>query len=204
MSVCYYGKRLRQRGAGGILKDFIYYRCSGTDGYRFGGERICDNWQIQGNFIESAVWTEVCELLRNPQRLERQRQQKLEAVPTPENPEILTAQLKKLQRGMERLIDSYSEGVIEKEQFASRMSRTKERIAELEARIRTSADGGDAWQEFRLLVDHYRSLPRISAPTLSTQIGADGGRSFVDWSRESKSDGRASQSSSGFPKRPLP
>ena len=111
-----YGKTLRQRGAGGVLKDFIYYRCPGTDGYRFGGERICDNWQIQGKFIESVVWAEVCELLRNPQRLERQRQQKLDAAPTPEDPEILTAQLKKLQRGMERLIDSYSEGVIEKEQ----------------------------------------------------------------------------------------
>ena len=29
----YYGKTTRQRGGGGRLKDFNYYRCSGTDGY---------------------------------------------------------------------------------------------------------------------------------------------------------------------------
>ena len=53
----------------------------------------------------------------------------------PENLEILKAHLGKLQRGVERLIEPYSEGVIEKEQFMSRLSRTKGRIAELEARI---------------------------------------------------------------------
>ncbi len=33
----YYGKTLRQLGAGRQMKDFLYYRCSGSDGYRFGG-----------------------------------------------------------------------------------------------------------------------------------------------------------------------
>src|SRR5258707_3498776 len=32
-----------------------YYRCSGSDGYRFGGERICSNAQIQGELLETAV-----------------------------------------------------------------------------------------------------------------------------------------------------
>lgn len=65
----FYGKTTRQRGAGSRLKDFVYYRCSGTDGYRFGGERICNNPPISGEFIEASVWAEVCGLLKNPQRL---------------------------------------------------------------------------------------------------------------------------------------
>ncbi len=105
----YYGKTTRQRGAGGRLRDFIYYRCSGTDGSRFGGERICDNPQIQGECIEAAVWSEVCRLLKNPQRLEQEHHQR--AGRSPEDAGILKAQLGKLQRGVERLIDSYSEGV---------------------------------------------------------------------------------------------
>jgi site-specific DNA recombinase len=37
----FYGKTTRQRGKGHRMMDFRYYRCSGTDAYRFGGERIC-------------------------------------------------------------------------------------------------------------------------------------------------------------------
>jgi site-specific DNA recombinase len=83
----YYGKTIRQRGRGGLLKDFIYYRCSGTDGYRFGGERICDNPQIQGEFIESAVWKELCNLLKNPERLELEHRQDAPAGGDDEDPE---------------------------------------------------------------------------------------------------------------------
>ena len=70
----YYGKTTHQMGAGHQMKDFRYYRCSGSDGYRFGGERICSNAQIQGEFLESAVWREVSDLLRNPGKLERDYQ----------------------------------------------------------------------------------------------------------------------------------
>jgi site-specific DNA recombinase len=43
----FYGKTTRQRRRGRHMKDFRYYRCSGTDPYRFGGERICTNSQIR-------------------------------------------------------------------------------------------------------------------------------------------------------------
>jgi site-specific DNA recombinase len=149
---------MRQRGAGGLLKDFIYYRCSGTDGYRFGGERICDNPQIKGEFIEAAVWNEVCGLLKNPHRLELDHQQTTPVGRGTEDLEIWKSQLSKLQRGVERLIDSYSEGAIDKDQFMSRLGRTKSRIAELEAKIQANAEGADGGQELRFLVEHYRKL----------------------------------------------
>jgi site-specific DNA recombinase len=48
------------------------------------------------------------------------------------NLEILRSRRAKLQHAVERLIDSFSEGLIEKEQFKSRMDRTKHRIADLD------------------------------------------------------------------------
>src|SRR6266852_5816833 len=68
----FYGKTTHQMGTGHQMKDFRYYRCSGSDGYRFGGERICSNAQIQGQFLESAVWHEVWDLLVHPERLEHE------------------------------------------------------------------------------------------------------------------------------------
>jgi len=169
----FYGKTTRQRGAGGRLRDFTYYRCSGTDGYRFGGERICNNSQIRGEFIEASVWAEVCRLLKSPQRVEQELLQRLAGGRSPEDLKSLKAQLGKLQRGMERLIDSYSEGVIDKEQFMPRLSRTKSRIAELEARIHANAEGADRRQELRLLVNHFQKLSVNLGP------GLDG----ADWNR---------------------
>ena len=153
----YYGRTTRQRGAGG-LKDFIYYRCSGTDGYRFGGERICNNPQIRGEFLEATAWAEVCKLLKNPERLQKKPEQKLEIARNAENLDVLKSDLGKLQRGIERLIDSYSDGAIDKEQFTSRLSRTKGRIADLDAKIRSNTDGFDHGQQLRILVDHFRKL----------------------------------------------
>src|ERR1051326_5819096 len=52
----FYGKTTRQRGSGHRLTDFRYYRCSGTDAYRFGGERICSNTQIRAESLEAEIW----------------------------------------------------------------------------------------------------------------------------------------------------
>jgi site-specific DNA recombinase len=70
----------------------------------------------------------------------------------------LKSQLAKLQRGVERLIDSYSEGAIDKDQFMSRLSRAKGRIAESEARVHANTERADGGQELRFLVEHYRKL----------------------------------------------
>jgi site-specific DNA recombinase len=118
----YYGKTIRQLGAGRQMRDFVYYRCSGSDGYRFGGERICSNSQVQGTFLETTVWREVSSLLMNPERIELEHQESSKAGTLLGNLEILRSQRTKLQHAVERLIDSFTEGLIEKGQF-TRFSR---------------------------------------------------------------------------------
>jgi len=169
----YYGKTTHQRGAGHCLKDFCYYRCSGTDGYRFGGERICSNPQIRGEFLETGVWREVCDLLTNPRKLEQQYQDGSGAATSLQEIENLRVQRRKLQHGLERIIDGFAEGLIDKDQFTSRMTRTKSRIADLEAKI--SADAGDADHQKRLrfLAGRLRELAATVGPALNN----------ADWAR---------------------
>jgi site-specific DNA recombinase len=104
----YYGKTIRQLGAGRQLKDFIYYRCSGSDTYRFGGERICSNSQVQGAFLETTVWHEVSSLLMNPERIELEHQECSPAGTLLDNLDTLKSQRTKLQHAIERLIDSFT------------------------------------------------------------------------------------------------
>jgi len=154
----YYGKTIRQLGAGRQMKDFVYYRCSGSDGYRFGGERICSNSQVQGASLETTVWREVSNLLMNPERIELEYQKHSTVGTLSENLESLRSQRTKLQHAMERLIDSFTEGLIEKDQFTTRMARTKIRIADLDGKLEADAGDVDQREHFRLATTRLREL----------------------------------------------
>ena len=162
----YYGKTTRERGPGHCLKDYRYYRCTGTDGYRFGGERICSNSQIQAEFLEAAVWRAVCDLLKNPEKLEQEFKEGGEAVASLQNAEALKALRLKQQHALERLIDSFTEGLIEKEQFTSRMARTKGRIAEFDAQIKAYSGDINQLEHVRLAADRLRELSATIGPDL--------------------------------------
>jgi FtsZ-binding cell division protein ZapB len=56
------------------------------------------------------VWHEVCELSKNPQRLEREYQHRKTEGASWEDVETLKALRGKLQHALERLIDSFTEG----------------------------------------------------------------------------------------------
>jgi len=169
----YYGKTLRQLGAGCQMRDFVYYRCSGSDGYRFGGERICSNAQVQGNILETTVWSEVSNLLMNPQRVALEHQHRTMNGTLLDNLETLRSQKAKLQHAVERLIDSFAEGLIDKDQFAARMGRTKSRIADLDARIKADSGDVDQREQLRLATKRLRELSATIGPELAT----------ADWQR---------------------
>ncbi|WP_317848746.1 recombinase zinc beta ribbon domain-containing protein [Pseudomonas sp. GL-B-16] len=71
----YYGKKISKTAAKGQRRDSAYYRCSGTDAYSFGGERICDNQQIRTGCLDELVWQQVVELLAHPEQLDQQIQE---------------------------------------------------------------------------------------------------------------------------------
>jgi site-specific DNA recombinase len=152
------------------MRDFLYYRCSGSDGYRFGGERICSNSQVQGAFLETTVWREVSSVLMNPERIELDHGEHSTAGTLLDNIETLKSQRTKLQHAMERLIDSFTEGLIEKDQFTSRMARTKTRITDLDAEIKASAGDVDQLEHLRLATARLRELAAAVGPELA---GAD-------------------------------
>jgi site-specific DNA recombinase len=169
----YYGKTLRQLGAGRQMRDFFYYRCSGSDGYRFGGERICSNAQLQGNILEMTVWSEVSKLLMNPQRVELKPQDRTLNGTLLDNLEALRSQKTKLEHAVERPIDSFAEGLIDKDQFAARMARTRSRIADLDSRIRAYAGDVDQREHLRVAMKRLRKL----AATIGPELGS------ADWQR---------------------
>lgn len=66
----YYGKQVSRSSAKGKTP-YAYYRCVGTDAYRFGGQPVCENHQLRTDMLDEAVWHDVQELLRDPGQMSK-------------------------------------------------------------------------------------------------------------------------------------
>jgi site-specific DNA recombinase len=132
----FYGKPLSPSARKHRPREYAYYRCVGSDGYRFGGQRLCYNKQVRTDRLEQAVWGEVCRLLQEPRRLTEEYQRRLEAVqvsPGEADAALLEKSIAKLRQGIARLIDGYAEGYLDKAEAEPRIRRFKERLQALEA-----------------------------------------------------------------------
>ena len=149
----YYGKAVSNKAAKGKTRDYAYYRCVGTDAYRFGGERVCDNMQVRTDFLDQMVWQEVRAMLEEPQRLEQEYQRRLQA-PNQDNKDLVAVQTQvvKVRKGITRLIDSYTEGFIEKQEFEPRIRRLRQRLRDLETQEQEIADEQARQIELRLVI----------------------------------------------------
>jgi site-specific DNA recombinase len=116
-----------------------YYSCLGTEGYRFGGKAVCRNRMQRVEDLDAAVWTDVCALLKEPDRLrqefERRQQQPAAHEAGAEEDRLRKAQAK-VQQGMSRLLDAYTEGLVDRGEFQPRMERLQERLQRLEGDLR--------------------------------------------------------------------
>ncbi len=132
-----------------------YYRCLGTDAYRFAGERPCHNPPLPMDATEAAIWAEVRALLEDTTRLEREywrRWEDLRAA-TPEAEQGATqAHVSKLRQALARLIDGYADGLIEKGEFEPRVGRLRQRIALLEEQAQQATDEATARADVQLVV----------------------------------------------------
>ncbi len=137
----YYGKKV-SKAAGKGRQHYAYYRCIGTDAYRFGGERVCDNKQVRTERLDELIWQQVIELLSEPGRLKREYERRLDTLEQNEKLNTDTAALEKqkrhLEQGKSRLIDSYAEGIIEKSDFAPKIGQLNTKLQQFESQIEES------------------------------------------------------------------
>ena len=172
----FYGKPISRTAAKGKTRTYAYYRCLGTDAYRFGGERVCTNPQVRTDLLDLTVWREVSGLLAHPERVAEEYQRRLQAPTsgTRQAQATLETQLGKVRQGVARLIDSYAEGLLEKHEFEPRITRLRQRIAALEEQRQQLLDEAAVQTELRLIIGRLEDF--------ATQI--DTGLEEADWLRK--------------------
>jgi site-specific DNA recombinase len=170
----YYGKAISLRSAKGKRRAYAYYRCCGSDAYRFGGERLCANPQVRTDRLDEAVWREVERVLQDPSWIAAEYERRLDQArdPTTVNLAGIEAQIAKLRRGMGRLIDGYAEGLIDKADFEPRVAGLRQRIKSWEEQATTLRDEVAQRAALSLVVGRLQDFVRQVRDRMSA----------VDWS----------------------
>src|SRR5262245_62219974 len=166
----FYGKPLSPSARKGRPRAYAYYRCVGTDAYRFGGHRLCPNTQVRTDRLELAVWQEVCALLAHPERLAQEFTRRLHADGQGQRQErtALERQVGKLRQGLARLIDSYAEGLIEKQEFEPRVTRLRQRMPHVEAQCHQLAEAETLQRALQLIVGRVEEFAAQVQQNLET------------------------------------
>ena len=152
----YCGKPISSGAGKDKKRSYAYYRCTGTDAYRFGGQRLCHNKQVRTDLLEESVWQDVCSLLKDPQRVEQEYKRRLTTRKKGvewNGIEQLRTLIKKVKRGITRLVDAYQDVLIEKSEFEPRMRKAKERLAKLQAEAKTQEKEESRQTELKLVIN---------------------------------------------------
>jgi site-specific DNA recombinase len=156
-----YGKPVSRTSARGKVP-YAYYRCTGSDAYRFGGQRLCWNKQIRTDILDAAVWEDVRRLLTEPERVRAEYQRRLQGPGTDANHELehLNKAIKHIKKLISRLIDAYGDGLLDKSEFEPRVLAARERLAKSEEDRRHRIREVTREAELRLVIGQLEEFAR--------------------------------------------
>jgi len=132
-----------------------YYRCSGSDAYRFGGAPVCKNKSVRMEPLDTAVWEDVVAMLQNPADLRHEFERRMNGEETTDvNIAQVNKQLAATRRSISRLIDAYESGLLDKAEFEPRIRSAKQRVEQLEKEATAASDYAVQQAELRLVLSH--------------------------------------------------
>jgi len=157
------GRRIHGRGK----SKYEYYRCGGP-AHCAGGSgpgnppaaRRCWNKPVRVDRLEEAVWSDVTALLNEPQRIQEEFQRRLqcEQEPQPAQKRAAETRARQVERSIQRLIDGYEEGLLEKTEFAPRVKAAREQLAKLKQEMQTQATLENQKAQMRLVIDNVNDF----------------------------------------------
>jgi DNA invertase Pin-like site-specific DNA recombinase len=125
-------------------KTIYYYRCLGSDDYRFEGGRVCHNRPVRADYLDTVVWEHITGLLADPALIRSEISKRLEAArtshPVTSQRKRLDAALAKTTASITAMIEAFSEQLITIDELRARIPHLRAR----EANLRRQLDALDA------------------------------------------------------------
>ena len=141
-SACGYG--YYRTSARTTSRKIYYYRCLGSDDYRYEGGRVCGNKPVRADYLDTVVWDHITGLLADPALIRAEISKRLEVArtsdPATSQRTRLQAALAKATASVTAMIEAYSEQLITIDELRARMPHLRAR----ETNLRGQLDAVDA------------------------------------------------------------
>jgi site-specific DNA recombinase len=147
-----------------------YYRCFGSDCYRFEGERKCNCKPLRQDYLDSIVWQQIVKLLEDPMLIQREVEKRVEetrkASPVLKQKEFILKQRNKLSQSMDKLLDAYQEGLIT-------IAQLRKRMPELQKRVKATEQELENIKNHELALDQRLQLLDVKSFTSQLEINVN-------------------------------
>jgi len=157
-------------------KKIYYYRCLGSDDYRYEGGRVCSNQPVRADYLDQVVWDHITGLLANPALIRAEIDKRLEQArtsdPVTSQRNRLQAALAKATASITAMIEALSEQLITIDELRARMPALRAREASLRSQIDAldaQAADRDAYLKLADDIEGFLSRLLASAGTASTE-----------------------------------
>jgi site-specific DNA recombinase len=120
-------------------KKIYYYRCLGSDNYRYEGGRVCGNKPVRADYLDTVVWDHIAGMLADPQLIRAEIDKRLESArtsdPAAKERTRLETALAKASTGITRMIEAFGEQLITIDELRARMPELRARETNLRNQI---------------------------------------------------------------------
>jgi len=157
-------------------RKIYYYRCLGSDDYRYQGGRVCDNKPVRADYLDDVVWGQVTALLADPTlvqgELDRRLTELRAANPATSERVRLERERSRTAKAIQRLVNAYQEDLITLDELRARMPDLRAKDTSLQASLEAlEAQLLDRETYLKLAEDLESFLARLrdQADTLTTE-----------------------------------
>ena len=120
-------------------KKIYYYRCLGSDDYRYENGRVCANKPVRADYLDTLVWNHITNLLTDPHLIRAEIDKRLQAASSSDPVTRQRAQLElalaKTTTGITRMIEAFGEQLITIDELRARIPDLRAREANLRGQL---------------------------------------------------------------------
>ncbi len=149
-------------------KKIYYYRCFGSDRYRFEGVRKCNCKPVRQEYLDALVWQQIHQILKDPLLIQREVEKRVEetrkASPVLKQKDTILKQRSKLLQSMDKLLDAYQESLIT-------ISQLRIRMPELQKRVNATEKELENLKHYELALD--QRLQYLDVQSFTSQLNAN-------------------------------
>jgi len=157
-------------------KKIYYYRCLGSDDYRYQGGRVCQNKPVRADYVDKVVWDHVTALLADPALIRAEIDKRIERARTSDPVTRKRGQLEqalaKTTASIASMITALSEQLITIDELRARMPDLRAREAGLKdqiAALDAQAADRDAYLKLAGDLEGFLARLRGNAATATTE-----------------------------------